>query len=142
MTYTKFCVSDSYQNVRRLFGEARTLTDINYKVCPSLHKHTLSRSIWPSCSQNVHRGSYNAVQQYINLSLIAWLCPTPEQTLCSPSLQAVVALITLGVYRPPFITYKYPLAGCLATQLHHSTAEEELKESGMYLYIFVFPMVV
>lgn len=56
------------------------------------------------------------VQQYINLSLIAWLCLTPEQTLCSPGLRVLVALITLRVYRPPFITSKYQLTGRFTPQ--------------------------
>lgn len=82
------------------------------------------------------------VQRYINHSLIARLCPTPEQTLCSPSLQALVALITLWVYGPPFITSKYRLAGRFTPQQHHETAEEELKELGMHWYHFFPPMVV
>lgn len=56
------------------------------------------------------------VQQYINLSLIAWLCLTPEQTLCSLGLWVLVALITLRVYRPPFITSKYQLTGRFTPQ--------------------------
>lgn len=79
------------------------------------------------------------VRWYINLSLIAWLCSTSEQTLCSPSLQALVALITLQVYRPPFITSKYRLA------LLHSNTTGPQRNSWRnwrnYWYYF-FPLVV
>lgn len=106
-------------------------THINYTVSPSLHKEYCS--YWPSCSHNVHRGPYYmipiaAVQRYINLSLVTRLCPTPEQSLCSPSLQVLVPLITLQVYRPPFITSKYHFAGHLTPQKHHRVAENQPKQ--------------
>lgn len=73
-----------------------------------------------------------------DISTLAWLCPTREQTPCSPSFQALVALITLRVYRPPFITSKYQLAGCFTPQQYHRSAKEEQKELGMHWYNF-FP---
>lgn len=148
MKYTKFCVSDSYQNVRRLLDHAHTYSIYGHKLhsLSLLSINTHSHSYWLSCSHNVCRGLYNmnpivTLQRYISLSLIARLCPTPEQTLCSPSLQALVALITLRVYWPPFITSKYQLTGCFTSQQHHRSAEEELKELGIqWCHFFPSPI--